>query len=589
MSTRYATLAIIGFALLAHGMGLRNGFTNWDDPQLLLENEQVRSISPGNLLEIFTPQPGHTYQPVRVLSYAIDHALFGYRPFFYHAGNLILHIVAALLLFHLFRRLLSQLPELRSSQHAEIALVAALLFAVHPANVEAVAWVASRKYGLVAVFAFLALHLHLRSSQSTKARVGEGASCAAAMLASPFGVMLPMLMLLLDYGTRRSWDWRRYVPVGVAALIAFGPIGMGLFAEGGISVDIAGDKRHYTILTLFRVIPQYAGILLAPIALNNRYPLDVATSIGDWRVLLGILMMLGFAISAIRAARSNRRWPLVCLGWFGLWWLPVSNILPTMTSMADRYLYLAAPGVFLAAGIGLDAVVKRVSRKQIQRVMIVVLLIFCVLAGRRTTVWHDSVRLWEDCLATTPNNPAALHNLGTHWVKQGDFKNGHVYLSALAALGEDTARLWSNLGVCEMNFGNPAEAKLQFEKAVVLEPEHAGYWLNLATASLGIGDAERAAVAMTQIEAELDMESSIDIITRIVQLRRCDLASPLIERYRQRWPGDFRGARMLGVCWAEIGQLARAMQALQEAARLNPSDPATRALIQKVQAAAAQK
>jgi protein O-mannosyl-transferase len=572
MTTRYAAIAIVAFALLAHGIGLRNDFTNWDDPQLLLDNEQVQSLAPANLVTIFTPQRGKTYQPVRVLSYAIDHALFGYRPFFYHAQNLILHILAAWLLFLVFRRLHS----------AEVALLAALLFAVHPANVEAVAWVASRKYGLVAVFAFLALHLHLRSSQTRRTQVAVGLSSLAAMLASPFGVMLPMLMILVDYGARRKWDWRPYIPVALAGLLALGPIALGLFAEGGISVDIEGDKRHYTVFTMFRVIPQYLGILLAPIALNNRYPLEVATTLGDWRVIAGILILLGFAIVAVRAARRDQRWPLFCGGWFLLWWLPVSNILPTMTSIADRYLYLAAPGLFLALSIGLE---KLGRPGLLRKVAVALLLVLSLVAMQRTRVWHDSLSLWTDCLEKTPQNHAALHNLGTQLVTEGDFENGYKHLTALAELGEDRARLWSNLGVCEMNFRKPAAAKAQFEKAVALAPENDGYWQNLAMASIGAGDAERAATAFAQVEARLDIESSMDVIKGIVQLRRCDLAGPFIQRYRQRWPGDFRGARMLGVCLAEIGQFPAAMQALQEAARLNPQDPATRMLIQKVKAA----
>ena len=170
-------------------------------------------------------------------------------------------------------------------------------------------------------------------------------------------------------------------------------------------------------------------------------------------------------------------------------------------------------------------------------------------------------------------------------VTQGDFKAGYAHLSALAELGEDKARLWSNLGVCEMNFGNPGVAKAQFEKAVALEPENQGYWLNLAMASLGTRDADRAVSAFVQIEAGLDMGASIDLIAGIVKFKRCDLAGPLLQRYRKRWPGDFRGAQMLGVCLAEVGQFGAAMQALQESARLNPRDPATQLLIQKVQAA----
>jgi Flp pilus assembly protein TadD len=392
------------------------------------------------------------------------------------------------------------------------------------------------------------------------------------------------VMLLVDYAVRREWEWRRYLPVGIAALLAVGPIAMGLFAEGGISVDIEGDKRHYTIFTMFRVIPQYLGILLAPVALNNRYPLDVATRLGDWRVILGILILLGAAIFAIRAARRDCRWPVLCLGWFVLWWLPVSNILPTMTSMADRYLYLSAPGLFLALGIGLE---KLGRPRQVHKVAVCVLMLLSLMAMQRTRVWQGPESLWTDCLAKTPKNRTALHNLGTYRVTKGDFAGGYPLLTALAEQGEDTARLWSNLGVCEMNFGKVAKAKDLFLRATALDPDNEGYWLNLAYASVKAGDFELARTILPRIEATMDQATFMDLLNQIVKGRRCDIAGPLIQRYRARWPGDFRGARMLGVCLAEAGQFDLAMQALEEAARLNPGDPATRVLIQKVQAAQA--
>jgi hypothetical protein len=165
----FSVLSIFLILILAgivYANSLSNAFVYWDDPDLVLENTAIRSLDFQNTLRIFTPKVGHTYQPVRVLSYAIDYHLWQLNPVGYHAENTLLHAVSAIFLYLVLVRVLNEIRHNRSeASNRLVALVSVLLFVVHPVNVESVAWISSRKYGLLAFFSFLSLYSFVRSSE----------------------------------------------------------------------------------------------------------------------------------------------------------------------------------------------------------------------------------------------------------------------------------------------------------------------------------------------------------------------------------------------------------------------------------------
>lgn len=213
--------------LLVYGYSLSFGFTNWDDPMLVTENPRIQSPS----LAIFVPRAGHSYQPIRELSYAIDHALWGLRPAGYDAVNLLLHTGAGFLLMCALSALLKQVRTSQTEQNQRLALGVALLWAMHPINTEAVVWVASRKYGLLACFAFGALWAHLCEHRKTAAALAAG-----ALLSSPFGIVLPALFALVDW-TRARLEWRHCLPIGLTWLLLAPLIASGLFGAEGADAD----------------------------------------------------------------------------------------------------------------------------------------------------------------------------------------------------------------------------------------------------------------------------------------------------------------------------------------------------------------
>jgi tetratricopeptide (TPR) repeat protein len=524
-------LAIAGLALLAYANTLANGFTNWDDPLLVTENELVLNF---DILGIFTPRPGHSYQPLRSLSHAVDYRIFGDRPAGHHAINGLLHAAAAAGLY-LF--LLQFLPKLRRLQNRRVALIAALLFAVHPVNVEAVAWVASRKYSLLICCALLALHAHLRSSQ--RAAIATGIFTLLAMLSSPFAVMLPLILLVTDWATCELRSKRQHhMAIGIAALIGYPLVAIGLFGgEGSSNADfqlglLAGP------LTMLRVIADYATHLALPIQLNASYPNIVSTGLG----LKSLAAAVGIGLAIRWAWRDESRLPAWLLLWCGLWWLPVSNLVPMSMMMADRYAYLPSIAVFVGIGLALDLAYRRWPKQAglITGILVCALVLLALRTMTRNSDWRDSRSLWQasvNCdprnsgahtslalamlddddtdlavehlqkaVLLSPQNFVAHERLGVLLLKAKRNIEAREYLQTALALNP-SAGLHGNLGICAHRLGNIEDAIANFAKAVELAPERLKFRNNLALAQLQHGSAfaaeQKFAVAVPYLEAVL--------------------------------------------------------------------------------------
>ncbi len=183
--------AIAAAALLAFSPCLFNDFLFMDDPQLVWQNLIIRDLSPAGLARLFFHPPADLYMPLVFLTYAIEYHFFGVEPMAYHATNILLHALNAGLVFLFLRPFFKSLWPV---------FAAALIFTVHPLNVETVAWVSQRKDVLFFFFAALSLALHTR-----RARTGHGKddapaliAFALALLSKPMAVTLPALFVLTD-------------------------------------------------------------------------------------------------------------------------------------------------------------------------------------------------------------------------------------------------------------------------------------------------------------------------------------------------------------------------------------------------------
>ena len=160
----WAVASLVGLVLFLYWPVLGYEFVNWDDPWYVINNPLIRSWHPSNLFQIATQVAIKNYAPVTMFSYLVDHTLWGLRPGGYHLTNLLLHTVNAVLVYFLITEI---------SRSRFVGWVSAALFAVHPVQIETVAWVASRK-GLLSGAFILASLICWLSRERTPKREGYG-------------------------------------------------------------------------------------------------------------------------------------------------------------------------------------------------------------------------------------------------------------------------------------------------------------------------------------------------------------------------------------------------------------------------------
>ena len=357
------------------------------------------------LLDAVSPGPGYYYRPLIALSYYLDYQLLGQNPYLLHLENVLIHAANATLVFLLAKRLFP-------AAAAGPPLAAALIFATHPVNCEAVSWIAGRTDPLAAFFVLLA-SLCLCKGLET-GRVRYAVYCVlllgAGILAKETALLfIPGSLLLV-----RAWP--RLNPAASSAAVrlqgrvlcllylSFGLV-LALFFVYRMGVHgnsihklLTGNKPdavHSLLLTL-QIVGFYIKKMLAP------WPLNFAiTSIAGWYLVPGVagLLLLGLV------SKRNPYYTPVCVGLlFLLPALMVGVFDLAWTVAAERYLYI--PSAFLSIGVT-GYLFQTAERMRLQRMLLPVLSLFIVVGAaatvQRTLVWHSNLILFQDTVAKSPD------------------------------------------------------------------------------------------------------------------------------------------------------------------------------------------
>ncbi|HEY6872954.1 MAG TPA: glycosyltransferase family 39 protein [Geobacteraceae bacterium] len=369
----------------------------------MTENPWIRGFSLENLQAAFGRTFVGNYAPVQMISYMFDYELWGVSPQGFLFTNLLLHTTAGILLLRLVKRL---------GASDVGALAAALLFLVHPVQVESVAWVSQRKTLLCVVFLLASIHVW----RTWRQRGGRGrywlsvAFFVLSLLSKSLAVILPFVLmlhdrLLLGMRDRRSL-LRPLIPFLAAGFL------VGLLAlltqegyEGGGRTFWHGSSAWGNFWTMPPVFVRYAGLLLWPTGLSAFYDQPERTG-PDW-ISVGALVLIGAVVLLV--VRGWRRHPPI--GFWGgtafLGLLPVSQIVPLVTLMNDRYLYLPLTGIAALFGLAVERGARAINvvvRCLSLCIVTGMIVMFAALAHQRVSVWRDSLALWQDAAAKEPNS-----------------------------------------------------------------------------------------------------------------------------------------------------------------------------------------
>lgn len=325
---------------------LDNGFLQLAfDDAIIVDTPALRGLGWSNVKTIFTEFNHAHYTPLTMLSLALDYRIWRLDPFGYHLTNVLLHAFTSCLACVF---LWSIAPSVRC------ATLAALIFAVHPVQLEAVSLAIQRKTVLSGALFFLTLILYGRW-QATGRRTAYAAALAAflaAGLAKPIVVTLPVLLMLNDYvfGRGRPRIADKVPFFAVAAFVAAAAVAA--HAAVGVTHAPHGGRPISHILMMARMMVEYLAALLLPVGLSPIYYYQRGSAFAPVNVVAAVGLTALAALVILR--RREVPWTFFCAAWFATTLLPESNLVPLAQLRADRFLYLPLLGVALWTAIGVD-------------------------------------------------------------------------------------------------------------------------------------------------------------------------------------------------------------------------------------------
>ena len=411
---RLLALLLVLLAVLPFWPSVTGDFIE-DDLPIIRDRIELRDPAnlPGLFAQTYWPKelPGGLYRPLTLASFALDRVSWGVDEtgaparFGVHATNLILNALVALLLFQLLRE---------RTGSREAAFLGAALFAVHPVHVEAVSHMVGRADLLLTVFFLAAFLMHARGPG---ARVCAAGLYLAACLCKEMAVVLPGVLLVRAWLERSDASAGAFLrrqavelaPMALALAVFLALRGVALGAASNPPLGFAlytppqylafQDPAAFEIgFTMLRALGEILRVLIAPFSLSADYSgFPHATRLSG-AVALSAAGVVAAFLAALLALRRGRRDPIFWLSWFGLTWLPVSNLLfASGIVVAERTLYLPSVAVAGLATAGVRAALARDRRWLV--VPLLALATFTALSTRRAAVWRDSRTLYEETVA----------------------------------------------------------------------------------------------------------------------------------------------------------------------------------------------
>jgi Flp pilus assembly protein TadD len=543
----------------------RAPFLNFDDQVYVTDNPQVRAgLTWNTVVWAFRTPKAFDWHPITWLSYALDWQIFGLDPAGYHTINILLHAANAVLLFLLLEG---------ATGLAWRSLAVSALFALHPINVESVAWISERKTVLSMLFFLLALAAY--GWYTRRPRIGR---YLVVTLAYVLGLMskaqvitFPFALLLLDYwplGRLPPHPARPHEVGGEPAVAAAGPSFWKLIGEkvpwfalsavsAVITLKTGGAAFNYMVLTDLTRSKLSLGLRLGNAALSYVKYLGKAF----WPVNLAIVyphlgpgisipgaVLSAFAIIAVSilALIFRRRRPFL-VGWF--WFLgtlvPMIGLVDIgVHAMADRYAYIPLLGIFVIVCWGAADLIKRwhVPTAVTAAGTVAILLALGIALHRQASFWSDNVTLWTHTLEITEANFTAEDNLAGALITQGRVEEALPHLLRARALRPDDPQSALNVATYLQMHGKYQAALDGY--ATVVQLTKAPPLLATARANSGY-----AHYSLKQYgDAQRDFEAAL-----------------------KEQPGNSSAYRGLGLLAQRAGDIAQATKDYERSAELQPS------------------
>jgi Flp pilus assembly protein TadD len=529
--------ALLAVTALAYAPSLDGGFV-LDDDRVVTWNPELRR--PDALLLPGLPQMVGTGRPLTSVTFAADLRAASLDPRRFHLTGLLLHLAAVVVALVFLRRLLARVGHPRSGG---VALVATALFALHPIQVESVAYVSQRSEVLSSIL-YLATLLLLdvairrwRSWGGLVAWLGGIGTWILAMGAKAIAISLPGAfvldqLVLAPSGERggRPAAWRGLrallLSAPVAALVAWSAslqlAQMAATPTGGAGFTATSLSGWQYFLTQLQVQWLYVRLLAWPRGFSIDRPFEASRTLDPAVAVagLGVLLLVAFALWMwSRAERGGRDAPALRPAAFGiLFWFvvlsPTSSVVPVMDLAVEHRVYLASLGLFLAAAVAVDALLHgrlapRPARIAALAVSLSVVLGLGLSLRARAVTWSSSTGIWEEAYALQPGSERIVANLALALRRAGDLVGAEARFReawAIVRTPHGIVSVAQNYGGLLVDLDRPGEALEVMDRALPYAPQEPGLRSNRATA-LGMLGRNEEAVADARTAASVHPEN----------------------------------------------------------------------------------
>jgi len=568
-------IAVITFAAFA--IALQNNFLIWDDKDYVTENAYIKEFNPQALKTMFKVYVSCHYHPLTLVSLAVDYKLWGEKATGFIFTNILWHILNSLLIFILF---------LKISNKRDIALITALLFAIHPLRVESVVWISERKDVLFSFFYFLSLiaYTHyLKNEKKLKYFFYTFLIFVVALFSKATAVSLPLLLLLFDYYFERKNYTRliiEKIPFFVLSVV-FGLVAMD--AQSAAEPNSKGLIEHIFLITyaisfylIKFLLPFFqSAIIPFPESINGVLPLKYYLSLLIIPALLAVLYYL----------KANRRLLIFGLGFFFVTLIMVLLKFPIGPAyLAERYTYL--PHIGLAFMVGTfyhNYAHKNRLKHNISNLFFVALLIlgsfFFVKTIMRTKVWQNSITLFTDVVERNPTYAYGLSNKGQALALAGKHPEAIKEYSLALKYKPDFVDGYNNRATSHYVLQDFAKVITDLDSSIALSPNNAkiaDMYNNRGLANLKLNRYNEALYDFNAAIAK--SENYIDAYRNrmecYIKLREYDKALYDLDVIMPNKKSDPEYYNQKGIILAEKLDFGLSAEAFSQAISISPNNPA---------------
>jgi tetratricopeptide (TPR) repeat protein len=473
---------------LVFAQTLGHQFINFDDDVYVYNNAEIsRGLTIDGLKGLFTRNHAHLWHPLTTLTHMIDCQFYGLKPAGHHLTNVLLHNVAAVLLFLI-------LAEMTSSLWAS-AFVAAI-FAIHPMRVESVAWVAERKDVLSAVFLMLTVGAYVRYARAPNVAryVTMSILLVCGLMSKPTFVTVPLVLLLLDYWPLQRWrdlqDARKVIIEKIPLLVLSAAVAL-------VTMRVQTVTRASLDQLPFLPRIKNAAVSVVEYLRQMFWPTDLAILYPhphdqlNTLVVIGSMLMIAAITLAVILLRQKHPHLFVGWCWFLILLFPVLGIFQAgLQARADRFTYLPHIGISIALTWTIGDITRhwRNQRAIVSAAALCVIIALALCAWKQTTYWRDSISLWNRALAVTSNNQTAHQDLAAALWDRGQTKESRVHSRLAAIIYAQMAandypfdiQKHDDLGVLLIQSGDVRGAIEQWETTLRIEPNDGNALNNVA-------------------------------------------------------------------------------------------------------------